>query len=176
MLRSTVVRRAGQVLTVALLILAVEALGLLVVGPRTGAYRTLTVLSGSMRPTYEPGSVVLVRPVPIEDLKVGDVITYQIPVDDHRVVTHRIVEILDQPGPPVVRTQGDANNAPDPWLSRLEGATAWRAAGDVPGLGYAISALRAPMVRHLLVLACPLLLCLLWLVDLWRPSRAVAHA
>lgn len=146
---------------------------LIAVGPRTGAYRTLTVLSASMRPTFAPGSVVITRPTPVTDLVVGDVITYRIPVEDHRVVTHRIVEIVEIVGGgdrPVVRTQGDANNAPDPWLTRFEDDVAWRTVASVPSLGYAINALREPVVGRGLVLVVPVLLCGLWLAELWRRS------
>lgn len=165
-------RRAAHLALAALLVAAVCMVALIAVGPRTGAYRTLTVLSASMRPTYGPGSVVVVRPVATADLEVGDVITFRIPEEDRRVVTHRIVELVEAGVRPVVRTQGDANNAADPWLSRLEGDVAWRVEASVPWLGYGISALRAPLVGRALVLLCPLLLCLLWLVDVWRRPKA----
>ncbi|MEO7837436.1 MAG: signal peptidase I [Acidimicrobiales bacterium] len=167
---------------------------LIAVGPRTGKYRTLTVLSASMQPAFGPGSIVVVRPAPADELAVGDVITYRIPVEDRRVVTHRIVEIDRTGSRPIVRTQGDANNAADPWLARLEDDVAWRVAASVPAAGYAISTLREPLLARALVLVCPLLLCVLWLADLWRrpdaeldlprvseparaePGRARAHA
>ncbi|MGQ0431384.1 MAG: signal peptidase I [Microthrixaceae bacterium] len=151
-----------------LLVGAFGLAALLAIGPRTGAYRTLTVLSASMRPTFGPGSVVVVRPTPITDLEVGDVITYRVPVDDHRVVTHRIIEIGEQSGRTVVRTQGDAASAPDPWRTQLNGDTAWRTAASIPWLGYGISALRDPWVVRLLVLVGPLLGSLLVLAEIWR--------
>jgi len=152
----------------ALVLVSVGVVALLAVGPRTGAYRTLTVLSASMRPTFDPGTVVVVRPTTRADLEVGDVITYRIPVEDRRVVSHRIVEILDRPGPMVVRTQGDANNAPDPWLARIDDDIVWRVEASVPWLGYGIGALREPLIGRALVLLCPFVLCMLALRDLWR--------
>lgn len=165
-----IMRRAAHLVLGVLLAVAVCAVVIVAVGPRTGAYRTLTVLSASMRPMYGPGSVVLVRPTAVRDLEVGDVITYPIPVEDRRVVTHRIVEIVEAGGRPVVRTQGDANNAADPWLTRLEGGVAWRVAASVPWLGYGISALREPLLGRALVWLCPFLLCVLWLAGIWRGS------
>src|SRR5438128_2158506 len=44
--------------------------------PRLGLYRTETVLSGSMRPTFDPGDLIIVRPMPVEQVRVGDVISY----------------------------------------------------------------------------------------------------
>lgn len=167
-------RRACRWLFTGLLVGAFGLAALLAIGPRTGAYRTLTVLSASMRPTFGPGSVVVVRPTPIADLEVGDVITYRVPVDDHRVVTHRIIEISEQSGRTVVRTQGDAASTPDPWRTQLNGDTAWQTAASIPWLGYGISALRDPWVGRLLVLVGPLLGSLLVLAEIWRRGSSDA--
>lgn len=174
MMRTIAKRAASLVLSVA--VFASVAVFLLVaVGPRTGQYRTLTVLSGSMAPTVRPGSVVVAAPAPVTDLAVGDVLVYRIPVEDRRVVTHRIVEIVETGPRPVVRTQGDANNAPDPWLARLEDDVAWKMETSVPLLGHGISLLREPWLSRALVLLCPLLLSLMWLADIWRrPQGATA--
>lgn len=170
--KKTFVRRVTHLLLVAVAAVTVSFLVLIAVGPRTGKYRTLTVLSASMRPAFGPGSMVVVKPTPVSDLAVGDVITYRIPVEDRRVVTHRIVEIAEPGRRPIVRTQGDANNAADPWLARLEGDVAWKVAASVPSVGYAISTLRQPLVGRVLVFLCPFLLCLLWLADVWRRPDA----
>jgi signal peptidase I len=42
-------------------VVAVVFVGIAVL-PRLGLYRPLTVLSGSMRPTFDPGDLVIVRP------------------------------------------------------------------------------------------------------------------
>jgi signal peptidase I len=144
------------------------ALGL---GPALGLYRTITVLSGSRRPAFAPGDVIVVTPEPARDLRVGQVITYQIPVDGRRVETHRVVRILRPGEEPIVQTKGDANNAPDPWQAQLHGGTLWRYRLRIPLLGYPILALRAPLTHWILVTLLPALLALYWLVELWRPAR-----
>jgi len=159
--------RAVTLIVVAGSLVVLMVLGL---GPHTGRYRTLTVLSGSMRPTIRPGSVVFVTPTPLHALHVGDVITYQVPVDDHRLVTHRVVQILQGGDHPVVRTQGDANSSPDPWEARLEGGTAWRVRAAVPVLGNAIHALRNPQIGRVLLWLVPLILAVVWLRDIWAPT------
>ena len=154
-------------------VLVCVALFLLVgIGPRTGRYRTLSVLSGSMRPGIEPGAVVVVMPEDPRELRVGQIITYRIPVDDRRVVTHRVVEILEAGDRPVFRTQGDANDAPDTWVAKLDGDTVWRVRYVVPGLGHAIHWLRLPMVHTVTVLVLPLLVALWWIVGIWRDDPA----
>jgi signal peptidase I len=142
---------------------------LLLIGllPRLGLYRPVTVLSGSMRPTFSPGDVVIVVPEPVSAVRVGQVISYHVPTGIHQVETHRIVRIL-QGGPhPIVQTRGDANNWPDPWTARLEGKTAWRMVAVIPHLGYVVNWLRGSTVRMAAIMIAPALLALLALVDIW---------
>jgi signal peptidase len=150
---------------------AASALLLLLVvgiGPRTGRYQTATVLTGSMRPTMPEGSVVLATPMAARDVRVGDVITYRIPVEDRRIVTHRVVEVVREGNRPVVRTKGDANKDPDTWVAELTGATVWKVRASVPKAGYVFEWLRRPQARQLLVFVVPLLLAFLLLRDIWR--------
>ena len=55
---------------------------------------------------------MLVTPEATADVRVGEVISYKIPVEDHHVETHRIVRIISAGRHPVVVTKGDANTAP----------------------------------------------------------------
>jgi signal peptidase I len=144
------------------------ALGVL---PRLGLYRPVTVLSGSMRPTFSPGDMVLVAPEPVSAVRVGQVISYQVPVGVHQVETHRIVRILQGGAHPIVQTKGDANNWPDPWTARLEGNTAWRLIAVLPRLGYVVNWLRGRSVRTAAIVLAPALLALLVLSEIWRPGE-----
>ncbi|MDQ3945170.1 MAG: signal peptidase I, partial [Actinomycetota bacterium] len=164
-------RRAGRIAGLALVAICLLTLLALGLGPRTGAYRTLTVLSASMRPTLPEGSVIVVTPLPLGKVRVGDVITYHIPVDDRRVVSHRVVEVVEGGHHPVVRTKGDANPAPDPWLARLDTEPAWRVRAAVPKLGYLIQSLRRPPLASLATGLVPALLALIWLTEIWFPGR-----
>jgi signal peptidase len=153
--------------------LALVALLLLVVGPRTGAYRVSVVLSDSMAPAWEAGDVVVSTPTAPQDLRVGDVITFTPPADGRPSVTHRIVAI-DEPGAaPVVRTRGDASGADDPWGPiRLAPDTAWRVRADVPNLGWALAGLRHPAALAATTILVPALLLVLLLIRIWWPSPA----
>lgn len=168
--------KLGRCLAAAALLASLALALLVAVGPRTGAYRTLSVLSASMQPTFGPGSVVVVRPVAVGGLAVGDVITYNVPVEDGRVITHRIVEIDRAGGSTTIRTQGDANAAPDPWTTTLTGEVAWRAERSLPALGYVIGALREPLVSRLLTAGGPALLGVVLLLHLWRRPERVDPA
>jgi len=137
------------------------------VGPWTGAYRTVTVLTGSMRPQMPAGSMAVLVPVSPASVKVGDVITYQAPIADHRVVTHRVVKIVE-PGPhPVVSTKGDANVSPDAWEARLTGSPVWRRTAVVPYAGTAIRVLRSPRVHQVTVYVVPVLMFVTLLIGIW---------
>ena len=92
----------------------VVLLAIALVGVRVIGLRPFVVLSGSMQPTYEVGSLIYVKSVDYKDLKVGDPITYMVSQDT--VVTHRIIEVLvDEKDPDTIRyfTKGDANEHPD---------------------------------------------------------------
>ena len=150
------------------LVLAIVALLAIAVGPRTGHYRTLTMLTGSMRPIAPPGSVVVVTPQRPADLRVGQVITFNAP-DNGRVVTHRVTSVRRDAAGVIVRTKGDANNAEDAWDARIaENATVWRMRLAVPGVGYAISSLRQPRVRTTVRFVLPAVLLGSLLLSIWR--------
>lgn len=91
-------------------------LGALVLVPRATGAQTYTVLTGSMEPAIAPGALVVVRPTPGDQLRGGDVITFQPYSGNPAVVTHRIAGIYyDLSGQMRIHTQGDANNTADDW-------------------------------------------------------------
>jgi signal peptidase len=72
----------------------------------------MIVLSGSMAPLMLPGDAIVVAPADPDRLEIGDVVVFQYPGEDERmVITHRIVGIDTDTG--LYSTRGDANNAPD---------------------------------------------------------------
>ncbi|HJF13857.1 MAG TPA: signal peptidase I [Enteractinococcus helveticum] len=82
-----------------------------VVVPKLMGGAGLTVLSGSMEPTYSPGDMVV--SVPQDSYAIGDVVTFQPVSGDPTLVTHRIVaHRTGQHGVSYV-TRGDANSQDD---------------------------------------------------------------
>jgi signal peptidase len=105
----------GQVVSWLVILSVAAVLAVAVLVPRIAGATPYTVLTGSMRPHYPPGTLVVVKPIDTDDLRNGDVATYQISSGDPEVATHRIVAIgVDLKGERVFTFQGDANNAPDP--------------------------------------------------------------
>lgn len=107
-----------------------------VVVPRLTGAVPLTVLTSSMEPAYPPGTLVIVRPVDPDDVRIGDVITYQLESGRPEVVTHRVVAVTtDTSGERTFRAQGDNNAQPDPApvvAGQIQGAV-WYA---VPWIGW----------------------------------------
>ena len=98
---------------IALCLAALAALALVVVPMLTGS-QTYSVLTSSMAPKYAPGTFLVVKPVPFEELRIGDVITYQIESGSPAVITHRITAIsAEQSGEMVFTTKGDNNDVED---------------------------------------------------------------
>lgn len=98
------------------LLLLVVAMGALVMVaiPLASGSQTYTVLTSSMAPKYAPGTFLVVRPTPFNELRVGDVITYQIESGKPAVISHRIVSVgASQSGERVLTTQGDNNSLQD---------------------------------------------------------------
>lgn len=168
-----VVRRMGRWLVPPVLGASVALLLVIGLGPLTGRYRVATVLSGSMGPAMDAGSMVFSTPEPASSVAAGQVITFKVPTGDHRAETHRVIEVVKGGPEPVVRTKGDANAAPDPWQAKLDGSTPmWRARFAVPKLGYFVQALRGPWFRALLTLLPPALFLALCLATIWRRPAA----
>jgi signal peptidase I len=155
-----------------LMAVAVLAFAVLAIGPHVLGYRTMTMLTGSMAPHINPGDVVISTPLDVQDVTAGMVISYHIPIDDHRVVTHRVVSVEHgADGSVTVQTKGDANAAVDPWKATLQGDTAYQVRAVIPALGHVIEALRTPVVAKALIYGAPALLAGWLILSIWRPSQ-----
>jgi len=156
-----------------LLLAAVLSFLVVALGPRVLGYRTATMLTGSMSPMINPGDVIVSTPKPANEVKVGDVLSYYIPVEDHRVETHRVVKVTkDANGRLAIVTKGDANAKADPWVATLEGDTVWETRAVIPHAGSVIRVLREPFVQTYVLWGALGLLMVVALRRIWSPSPA----
>ena len=142
-------------------------LALALVGVRLFGVNPYTVLSGSMEPTYHVGSLIYVKPVDPATLKVGEPITYVI--EGGTVVTHRIVEIVENPngdGSLAFKTKGDANNTADGTPVHSKNIIG-KPIFTIPVLGYVAYAIQNPPGSFLAVGLCAIILLLTFLPDLF---------
>lgn len=132
-----------------LLCAAICLVGLAFIVPAAFGLERYVIAGGSMSGSIERGSIAFEEVVPVEELEVGDVITYMPPADSgvENLVTHRIVSIDGEE----IRTQGDANADVDPWTFKLTAATQPRVSFAVPYAGYPLLALQDRETRMLAI-------------------------
>lgn len=163
-------RKIWNILTTVLVVLVV-LLAIALVGVRLFGIRTYAVLSGSMEPTYPTGSLLYVKKVDPQELKVGDAITFLL--NEDTAATHRIVEILpDEDDASVLRfrTQGDANKTADAvpvHYMNIIGKPVF----CIPLLGYVTGFIQQPPGLYLAIGAAAILLILVFLPDLFKDDK-----
>lgn len=138
--------------------------------PMFMGYRTLVVLSGSMEPSIAKGGIVLAAPVPMKELKRGDVIVFAPTADAQVPLIHRIVKLQDKDGVRYFTTRGDANQKADVAQVSLP-PTAWRVVFTLPALGYLIGWATQPIGTVTLIVIPLLGLVGLKLVDVFKKVR-----
>ena len=77
-------------------------------------YKPLIVVSGSMSPTIEVNSLIMVEKTPFDELEVDDIIVFK--TSTYGLVSHRIVEKVAGG----YLTKGDNNNNVDKWVVNEE--------------------------------------------------------
>lgn len=106
--------------------------------PQLFGYQLKTVLSGSMEPGIQTGSIITVKPaVDKASFKVDDIITFM--EEDNILITHRITEVIGEGDSVLYRTKGDNNNAEDMNPVLTDNVVAEYTGVTVPYLGYFIS-------------------------------------
>lgn len=172
-----ILKKIVSVATSLLLVLVIALCGFLFIGKMNGGKTTLfgseimVVLSGSMAPTFNTGSIVAVKPIPFEQIKQGDIITFK-DVDD-RTVTHRVMEISEGK----LITKGDANDGKDSTpvtKDRVIGQVQY----SVPMLGYMVEFIKSK-IGMLLFLGVPglyLIVTQIWkLIRMMKEEEAPAN-
>ena len=102
------VKKIWNFITTAILIVMLILVACLYT-PKFFGISPLIVLSGSMEPEYPIGSLLYVNQHNLDDIKIGDAITFYI--DESTLVTHRVVGI-DESSCTYI-TKGDANEVND---------------------------------------------------------------
>ena len=146
-------------------------LAILLAGVRLFGLRPLTVLSGSMEPTYHVGSLIYVKSVDYTELEPGDVITFML--DEDTLATHRIVEVVPDAEDPTVlrfRTKGDANDVEDGGLVHYKNVVG-TPVFSIPMLGYLASYIQNPPGMYIAISVGAILLLLIFIPDLFSDDE-----
>ena len=89
--------------------------------PSIGGMLPLIVLTDSMVPEIYSGDLIICKTADAEDIEVNDVISFFDPAGNGTsIVTHRVIEIVEDDGEIFFRTRGDNNNTEDKELVPAE--------------------------------------------------------
>lgn len=111
----------GQVISWFVIFAMLAVLAVCVLIPRLGGGTPYTILTGSMKSSLPPGTLVVAKPTPVDQIAIGDVITFQIETGKSTVATHRVIgKTVADDGSPRLITKGDDNSAADTDLVRPE--------------------------------------------------------
>ncbi|GAA0489107.1 signal peptidase I [Salinibacillus aidingensis] len=125
--------------------------------PQIFGYQFKTVLSGSMEPTFETGSIIVVKEVENPaSLQKDDIITFQ--ANENALVTHRIIEKFTQGDNTFYRTQGDNNDGPDTQPVLSDNVVAKYSGVTIPLIGYFLNFASSPMGTAILLIGPGLML------------------
>ncbi len=104
------------------------------------------VLTGSMRPAYAPGDLLITAPADVTTLRPGQIAVFT-PPGESVPFAHRITAINGTAAQPVLTTKGDANPAVDNWRATLNQARVTVVVATVPAVGNAILWIQNPLPR-----------------------------
>ena len=125
--------------------------------PSIGGVFPMIVLTDSMYPEIASGDLIICNTLEPEEVREGDVISFFDPMGSGTsVVTHRVLEIVEEDGELSYRTKGDNNNAEDQVLvpeKNLVGIYRSR----IPGLGN-VAMFMQTTPGLILCVVCPVLL------------------
>ncbi|PUB10635.1 signal peptidase I [Paenisporosarcina sp. OV554] len=112
-------------------------------------YQPLTVLSNSMNPSFETGDMLFVNKVDPMEVKVDDVITFK--ELGGVLITHRVIEVINNSGGIGFVTKGDNNNVKDEEVVKGENLIG-KQVFNIPNAGHIAKKLRSPMGLILFIL------------------------
>lgn len=187
---SWIISAVQTLLVVALCLVALVSFGTRIPWLAQHGFTLYAIISGSMEPMIPTGSLIYAQAFKPDDLKAGDVITFQITPEGATkptVVTHRLVKVdkveKTIPGPDGVQkksveysfhTKGDANKQEDGQtigLSQVLGKYAWH----IPEIGKVALWAQTP-VGFLLTVILPTILLVGWeVVSLMQHIKKTSH-
>ena len=127
--------------------------------PNLFGYKFFNVISGSMKPNLDIGDVVITKE--IEVINKGDIITFK---QQDSIVTHRVVDIINENEKIYYQTKGDNNNSNDEILVEnkdIEGVCVW----IIPKIGMVINNIQNTTSMILIILVLYLIYKILQIKD-----------
>ena len=158
-------------ITSTVLVAAMVLCAVILVGARVLGYQAFTVISGSMEPTYSVGDLLYVKEKPIEDIKIGDPLTFVLN-EDLVVATHRVVGVDTEAQ--CFYTKGDANEVADSagvHFNNVIGVPRF----CIPALGYVANFVQQSPGRYITLVAGIALVAAVFVPDIVRGARRLRN-
>lgn len=138
--------------------------------PNIAGNKFYIVLSGSMKPVFDAGSIVAVKTVNPKVITAGDIITFKDQRDRNRIITHRVVDIKKENGSLFFITKGDANDAKDSSLVPA-GNVIGKANFWLPYAGYAVNFTKSKKGIFILLIVPGMLYIISELISIYKLTR-----
>lgn len=176
MKRGTILKVVGNLITTVLFIVVVLTVFMIVSSKVSGeepslfGYQIKTVLSGSMEPKIQTGSIIFIQQTEKNDLLIeGDVITFL--TEENILVTHRIIEVKGND----YITKGDSNNGIDIHPVLLQNIIGKYTGITIPYIGYVMGFANTKLGSALLLILPGLYLIGYSFIIIGRPSREIEN-
>ncbi len=157
-------KNVGRIAAILLLLFIISGSLFTIISPFFG-WRGEVVISGSMEPAIQTGSVVIVHPIVPDTIQKGDIIMYYSP-DRTSLITHRVVDVKSEPTLRFI-TRGDANNNSD-INPVVPGQIVGIVAFTIPYLGLLTQFIKTPLGFTLFFLVPAVILIGREVLDLWK--------
>ena len=126
--------------------------------PNISGTTPLIVLTDSMYPVIESGDLIICKGAEAEEIQVGDIIAFFDPAGNGTtIVTHRVIEVVEENGQLAWRTKGDNNNTEDRLPVAADKLVAVYEGTRIPGFGN-VALFMQSTPGLIICVVCPILL------------------
>lgn len=129
-------------------------------------YKPFVVLSGSMESSINIGDLVIVKETDINDIKKDDIIAFK---NEDIVITHRVIEVINDGNSVKYKSKGDNNNVEDDFLVNAEDVEGVYLT-KISGLGNALMFLSKPIGMLVIILTVIVIAGLIFFIT-FKPSK-----
>ncbi|MCH7647019.1 MAG: signal peptidase I [Thaumarchaeota archaeon] len=106
----------------------------------------MVVTSDSMYPALKVNDLIIVKPLPIDEINQGDIIAFDSHIHNIGTIIHRAIKIFDDHGQLAINTKGDNSGAIDPWIVHDEDLIG-KVIQNIPAFGLVLeNTVRLPIV------------------------------
>ncbi|WP_257350451.1 signal peptidase I SipW [Pseudalkalibacillus decolorationis] len=140
--------------------------------PNFYGYQLKSVLSGSMEPTFDTGSIIAVDPtIDKQKLKKGDIITFK--ENAETLITHRIIEVKNSGNHVQYITKGDNNDGADLEPVLAENVVAKYEGFTIPFVGYFMNFANSKIGTAILLVIPGILLIIYSVFTIWKSIKEI---